>query len=186
MKNIRIDELHLRYFKGAEKADYEFGDCINVVKGCNGIGKSTIADAISWVLFGTNQAGDTKFGIKTKDEHGNEIEDVEHSVEICLCTNNSEVILGEAVDTLKTTKLTRILTDTRKRDGSVTNNYTYRVDGEVVTAGDFKKVVDEICPGKGVQTLFVALCFCRNGMERAAQETERNVRRSECGGCDWW
>lgn len=28
MKNIRIDELHLRYFKGAEKADYEFGDCI--------------------------------------------------------------------------------------------------------------------------------------------------------------
>ncbi len=148
MKNIRIDELHLRYFKGAEKADYEFGDCINVVKGCNGIGKSTIADAISWVLFGTNQAGDTKFGIKTKDEHGNEIEDVEHSVEIGLSTNSMEVSPYGAQDCVKTLKLTRILTEIRKRDGSVTNNYTYKVDGEVVTAGDFKKVVDEICPEK--------------------------------------
>lgn len=122
MKNIRIEELHLRYFKGAEKADYEFGDCINVVKGCNGIGKSTIADAISWVLFGTNQAGDTKFGIKTKDEHGNEIEDVEHSVEIGLSTNSMEVSPYGAQDCVKTTKLTRILTETRKKDGSVTNN----------------------------------------------------------------
>lgn len=148
MKDICIYELHLRYFKGAEKADYVFGNCINVVKGCNGIGKSTIADAISWVLFGTNQAGDTKFGIKTKDEHGNEIEDVEHSVEIRLCTrNDSDFIEGMPAWTGKPL-LTRILTETRKRDGSVTNNYTYKVDGEVVTAGDFKKVVDEICPEK--------------------------------------
>lgn len=148
MKDICIYELHLRYFKGAEKADYVFGNCINVVKGCNGIGKSTIADAISWVLFGTNQAGDTKFGIKTKDEHGNEIEDVEHSVEIGLSTNNMEVFPYGAQNSVKNLKLTRILTETRKKDGSVTNNYTYKVDGEVVTAGDFKKVVDEICPEK--------------------------------------
>ena len=148
MKDICIYELHLRYFKGAEKADYEFGDHINVVKGCNGIGKSTIADAISWVLFGTNQAGDTKFGIKTKDEHGNEIEDVEHSVEIGLSTNNMEVFPYGAQNSVKNLKLTRILTETRKKDGSVTNNYTYKVDGEVETAGDFKKVVDEICPEK--------------------------------------
>lgn len=148
MKEICIYELHLRYFKGAEKADYEFSSRINVVKGCNGIGKSTIADAISWVLFGTNQAGDTKFGIKTKDEHGNEIEDVEHSVEIGLSTNNMEVFPYGAQNSVKNLKLTRILTETRKKDGSVTNNYTYKVDGEVVTAGDFKKVVDVICPEK--------------------------------------
>lgn len=148
MKEICIYELHLRYFKGAEKADYEFGDHINVVKGCNGIGKSTIADAISWVLFGTNQAGDTKFGIKTKDEHGNEIEDVEHSVEIRLCTRDDSDFLEGIPLWTGNHLLTRILTETRKKDGSVTNNYTYKVDGEVVTAGDFKKVVDGICPEK--------------------------------------
>lgn len=138
MKKILIDKICLRYFKGVENKEIVLGDNINVVKGRNGIGKSTIADAISWVLFGTNQAGATKFGIKTKDKDGREIEDVAHSVEISLSVQDEQEGLTCYV-------LTRTLTETRKDDGSVTNNYTYKVDGEVETAGDFKKVVDAIC-----------------------------------------
>lgn len=172
MKEICICELHLRYFKGAEKADYEFSSRINVVKGCNGIGKSTIADAISWVLFGTNQAGDTKFGIKTKDEHGNEIEDVEHSVEIRLCTRDDSDFLEGIPLWTGNHLLTRILTETRKKDGSVTNNYTYKVDGEVVTAGDFKKVVDGICPEKVFRLCSSPYAFV--GMEWSEQRKMLN------------
>lgn len=139
MKKILIDKICLRYFKGVENKEIVLGDNINVVKGRNGIGKSTIADAISWVLFGTNQSGATKFGIKTKDKDGNEIEDVAHSVEISLSVQDEQEGLTCYV-------LTRTLTETRKDDGSVTNSYTYKVDGEVETAGDFKKVVDAICP----------------------------------------
>ena len=139
MKKILIDKICLRYFKGVENKEIVLGDNINVVKGRNGIGKSTIADAISWVLFGTNQSGATKFGIKTKDKDGNEIEDVAHSVEISLSVQDEQEGLTCYV-------LTRTLTETRKEDGSVTNSYTYKVDGEVETAGDFKKVVDAICP----------------------------------------
>lgn len=139
MKKILIDKICLRYFKGVENKEIVLGDNINVVKGRNGIGKSTIADAISWVLFGTNQAGATKFGIKTKDKDGKEIEDVAHSVEISLSVQDEQEGLTCYV-------LTRTLTETRKEDGSVTNSYTYKVDGEVETAGDFKKVVDAICP----------------------------------------
>ena len=139
MKKILIDKICLRYFKGVENKEIVLGDNINVVKGRNGTGKSTIADAISWVLFGTNQAGATKFGIKTKDKDGREIEDVAHSVEILLSVQDEQEGLTCYV-------LTRSLTETRKDDGSVTNSYTYKVDGEVETAGDFKKVVDAICP----------------------------------------
>lgn len=139
MKKILIDKICLRYFKGVENKEIVLGDNINVIKGRNGIGKSTIADAISWVLFGTNQSGATKFGIKTKDKDGREIEDVAHSVEISLSVQNEQ-------EGLTCYMLTRTLTETRKDDGSVTNNYTYKVDGEVETAGDFKKVVDAICP----------------------------------------
>lgn len=139
MKKILIDKICLRYFKGVEDKEIVLGDNINVVKGRNGIGKSTIADAISWVLFGTNQAGATKFGIKTKDKDGREIEDVAHSVEISLSVQDEQ-------EGMMCYVLTRTLTETRKDDGSVTNNYTYKVDGEVETAGDFKKVVDAICP----------------------------------------
>ena len=139
MKKILIDKICLRYFKGVENKEIVMCDNINVVKGRNGIGKSTIADAISWVLFGTNQSGATKFGIKTKDKDGKEIEDVAHSVEISLTVQDEQEGLTCYV-------LTRTLTETRKDDGSVTNSYTYKVDGEVETAGDFKKVVDAICP----------------------------------------
>lgn len=139
MKKILIDKICLRYFKGVENKEIVLGDSINVIKGRNGIGKSTIADAISWVLFGTNQSGATKFGIKTKDKDGKEIEDVAHSVEISLSVQDEQEGLTCYV-------LTRTLTETRKDDGSVTNNYTYKVDGEVETVGDFKKVVDAICP----------------------------------------
>lgn len=139
MKKILIDKICLRYFKGIENKEIVLGDNINVIKGRNGIGKSTIADAISWVLFGTNQSGATKFGIKTKDKDGKEIEDVAHSVEISLSVQDEQEGLTCYV-------LTRTLTETRKDDGSVTNNYTYKVDGEVETAGDFKKTVDAICP----------------------------------------
>lgn len=139
MKKILIDKICLRYFKGVENKEIVLGDNINVIKGRNGIGKSTIADAISWVLFGTNQSGVTKFGIKTKDKDGKEIEDVAHSVEISLSVQDEQ-------EGLMCYVLTRTLTETRKDDGSVTNNYTYKVDGEVETAGDFKKTVDAICP----------------------------------------
>lgn len=139
MRQIIIDKICLRYFKGVENKEISLGDHVSVIKGRNGIGKSTIADAISWVLFGTNQAGATKFGIKTKDKDGKEIEDVAHSVEISLSVLDEE-------EGLMCYVLTRTLTDTRKEDGSVTNSYSYKVDGEVETAGDFKKTVDAICP----------------------------------------
>lgn len=148
MKYIKINSLSLRNFKGVRNAEYGFGDLVNVVKGRNGVGKTTIADAICWVLFGTNQAGDTKFGVKTKDENGNEIPDVEHSVEIALRIN--DVVFSQSCGQggYKNVKLTRILKESRSKDGSVTNTYTYKVDDEVETAGDFKKVVSEICPEK--------------------------------------
>ena len=148
MKYIKIDSLSLRNFKGVRNAEYEFGNLVNVVKGRNGVGKTTIADAICWVLFGTNQAGDTKFGVKTKDENGNEIPDVEHSVEIALIISDVVFSQGCGQGIAKSVKLTRIFKESRSKEGSVTNTYTYKVDDEVETAGDFKKVVSEICPEK--------------------------------------
>ena len=149
MEYIKINSLSLRNFKGVRNAEYEFGDLVNVVKGRNGVGKTTIADAICWVLFGTNQAGNTKFGVKTKDENGNEIPDVEHSVEIVLSINDVVISSYGGQDSdVKSVKLTRILKESRSKDGSVTNTYTYKVDDEVETAGDFKKAVSVICPEK--------------------------------------
>lgn len=131
---IRIKKLSLSYFKGVRQASYDFGENIITIKGCNGSGKSTIVDAISWVLFGVDKNGDTKFGIKPRDKDGNTTEDVTSSVELTISVDENNIVLERALRGIP------------KTDGGVRNEYTYKVDGEVQTAGDFAKYVDDICP----------------------------------------
>ena len=153
MERILIKRLALKYFKGVKEAEYKFGDYVNVVKGKNGVGKSTIADAISWVLFGVNSNGDTKFGLKTRREDGTEIEDVEHSVEITLTVDGEETILK------------RQLKDSKGNDGKVTNTYTYWLNGEAETAGDYKKKVDGICKLEAFRKCSSPTAFVEQGWQ---------------------
>lgn len=124
----------MSYFKGTASAKYEFGSRVNIVKGRNGTGKTTISDAVSWVLFGTDKDGNAKFGIKTKDACGVVVAEVPHSVTLQLDVDGEEMTLS------------RTLRDTGKNDGGTVNSYEYRVNGEVETAGDYKKAVEAVCP----------------------------------------
>ena len=134
MKTIKFNKLKLLNFCGIREGDFEFGDNITTISGKNGIGKSTLASAITYVLFGTDISG-RSLDIKTLDENNNVIKDLSHEVELT-------VSVGEEVFTLK-----RVLTDSWKGD-SVKNTFKYYIDGEVTTAGDFKKAVDSLCNEK--------------------------------------
>lgn len=131
MKRIRFKSLRLLNFCGAQEASYEFGDNITIISGQNGAGKSTIANAITYVLFGTDIKGNT-FEIKTYDAQHKIIPEIPHEAELTLTVDGEEI-------TLK-----RTLTDVWKGE-KVTNTYKYFIDGELTSATDFKKKVDEIC-----------------------------------------
>lgn len=133
MKTIKIKRLYLSYFKGIRQASFDFGENITTVKGCNGSGKSTIVDAISWVLFGVDKDGNTKFGIKTRNDNGAIVQNVTNSVTLTISVDKEEI------------SLERSLRGSSKGNGSVKNEYTYKINGEVQTAGDFSKFVDNIC-----------------------------------------
>lgn len=83
MRKLIIKHLRLINFKGIRQASATFGRTATTVSGDNGTGKSTIADAFAWLLFGKNAAGsaDTQFGIKTVDADGHPIPDLDHEVE---------------------------------------------------------------------------------------------------------
>lgn len=134
MKTIRIKRLCLSYFKGIRQASFDFGEKITAIKGCNGSGKSTIVDAISWVLFGTDKDGNTKFGIKTRSNNGAIIQNVTNSVTLTINVDGEEV------------SLERSLRGSSKDNGSVKNEYIYKINGDIQTSGDFSKFVDSICP----------------------------------------
>lgn len=81
-KKVIIKRLQLVNFKGLRNVEIEFSDNVTTISGRNGTGKTTIKDAFCWLLWGKNSEGDTdsKFGIKTTDENGNFIPDLEHGV----------------------------------------------------------------------------------------------------------
>ncbi len=132
MKQIVFKELSLVNFCGIQDARYRFGKEITAIRGRNGIGKSTIANAIHYVLFGTDIKG-SALDIKTFDANRNIIPEIEHSAELTLAVDDEEYVLK------------RTLTD-KWRDNECKNTYKYYVNGELTTAGDFRNVVAGICP----------------------------------------
>ena len=92
MKTIKLTKLKLQNFKGIKALEIELKD-ETTIEGKNGIGKTSIFDAYSWLLFGKNSQNQTDFSIKTYDSNNNVIHNLEHSVEGTFMIDDSEVVL---------------------------------------------------------------------------------------------
>ena len=91
--NIKINRLLLQNFKGIKSLEiYADGENLKIY-GDNATGKTTVFDAFTWLLFGKDSLGRSDFGIKTQDENGNVIHNLEHSVECELAIDNSILTL---------------------------------------------------------------------------------------------
>lgn len=84
----------MRNFKGVlGERVVEFSPTVTKVYGANRTGKTTIADAFRWCLFGKNTEGKADFGIKTKDAQGNVIPELEHEVTVLLDVDGQETTI---------------------------------------------------------------------------------------------
>ena len=70
MKRVTIQNLTIEHFKGIEALDIDFAGRDCAIYGDNGTGKSTVADAWRWLLYGKNAAGEADFAIKPLNENG--------------------------------------------------------------------------------------------------------------------
>lgn len=80
MKTITLKALTLRNFKKIQNLTIEFDPSDTTIAGTNGVGKSTIFDAYTWLLYGKNSHDQQDFSIKTLDENNKVINRIEHSV----------------------------------------------------------------------------------------------------------
>ena len=136
--DIRIKRIELENFKCFRTKILKLDRDITVIRGRNGEGKTTIADAILWCLFGKNTMGQSDFAIKTKED-GVEIPHLDHSVELFLEADGEYSIKR----TLKETWVKK-----RGSNAQVLKNNTteYMINGEVLTATDFKKKINALIP----------------------------------------
>ena len=150
MKRITIDQLTLINFKGMNFA-LDAGNRDVSVYGQNRSGKTTIADAISWLLIDKDSTGRSDFAIKTLDEYGNvKHPGIDHGVESLL-----------TVDGVKTT-LRKVYHEiwTKKRGSpkaTFTGNTTdYFIDGVPIQKKEFQAKVLEITGDEAVFRLLTS------------------------------
>ena len=140
--NIKIKKLELTNFKCFRHKEFSFDSNITTIRGRNGVGKTTIADAILWCLFGKNAQGQADFDLKTHDDEGRAIPHLDHSVELVLS------VVTESQPREITLKRTLKETWVKKRASEeqvFKNNTTeYLVNGEVITASDYKKYIAQL------------------------------------------
>jgi len=138
MKEIRLKKLSLRNFKGIREFDLDIdGQGANVL-GQNASGKTSLMDAWLFLLFNKDSQGQTNFEIKTLDESGEPLHNLEHTVEAVLAVDGEEI-------TLKKTYAEKY---TKKR-GSARETFTghetkYWINGVPCKKNEFEATVGEI------------------------------------------
>ncbi|EPB8155429.1 recombinase RecF [Clostridium perfringens] len=94
MKSIILKTLILRNFKGIKDLRVDFNR-VTDISGDNAVGKTTIFDAFTWLLFDKNSLDAKDFEIKTLDKNNNVIYGLEHEVTALLNIDGVEKKLSK-------------------------------------------------------------------------------------------
>ncbi len=93
--NIRLQSLTLKNFKGIKAFSFRPEGSDAEIRGQNGTGKNTVADALNWLLFDKNQAGEKAFSVKTLDGGSEAVHGLDHEVEATLLVDGRLLQLGK-------------------------------------------------------------------------------------------
>lgn len=63
-KKIVLERMEIHQFKGIQTLEMDFKPGENSLYGANAAGKTTVYDALLWLLFDKDSAGNSKFTIK--------------------------------------------------------------------------------------------------------------------------
>lgn len=135
---MKLTTLKIQNFKGIREKEINApnGSSINIL-GRNAAGKSTIGDSITYLLFNKDMQGRSpqSFEIKTRDENGDVIQNLEHTVEATFCEPN--ITLKKVYKE----KWKNIRAVEKRLDGHSTEHF---IDDELVKKGDYEDRIAEI------------------------------------------
>lgn len=142
MKTIKIKSLKLTNFKGIRKLELNELSKETFIYGDNGVGKTSIFDAFTWLLFGKDSTDRKDFEVKTLDKNNNIIHKIDHEVEAII------EIDGEVIE------LRRILREKwQTKRGSTESEFTgnettYEWNGVPLNAGEYTNKINTIVDEK--------------------------------------
>lgn len=135
---IKFKKIRIRNFRGLVSFDANIEGRSVRISGANGLGKSSVADAITWVLFGKDSRRRTAFPIDPVDDAGRIIHNLDVSVEL-------EMLIDGQPTTLRRRRQEKWVQKrgmtTEQLDGHQTTCY---IDGRPLPYSDFSSHVDTI------------------------------------------
>lgn len=137
MKALLLKSLRIENFKGCKKREIQFGSVTDIY-GDNGTGKTTIADAFTWLLFDRDSAGSTKFGVRPRNEDKSLVNHVEIMVEGEFEVDGSPLSLKKVQ---KQNWVKKRGTGAQELQG---NKNEYEINGFPAKEKEFKEKVGEI------------------------------------------
>ena len=137
---IQLLKMHIQNFKGCKDREIDFSDRTNI-KGANATGKTTVFDSFTFLMFGKDSLGNSKFDIRPLDADGNMINNLEISVEASIRVDDEEYSLKK---TQKQVWRKKRGTDTTEFQGNVNE---FEINGYPKSEKEFKSfiagIVDE-------------------------------------------
>lgn len=135
---IKLLSLKLRNFKGVRQFELQANGENVTVYGQNEAGKTTLFDAMTWLLFDKDSQNRKDFDIKTLDANGNPLHGLEHESEATFDIDGKPLNLRKVYKEKWT----------RKR-GSATDEFTghttdYFVNGVPVQKGEYSTKIDQL------------------------------------------
>lgn len=130
---MQIKKLHLENFRGIKELDLDLMETVTIY-GPNGSGKTTVANAISWVLTDQPITGEKDFTPKTEGTHN-----LNHVAEMTLTSQNGDIVLKKDFHEIW-----------KKKRGSKNPEFAgheteYFVNGVPHKKKDYETVVETFC-----------------------------------------
>lgn len=147
MKTITLNKLEINNFKGISNLSIDFAKVTNI-KGENALGKTSIFDAFTWLLFDKDSKDRKDFDVRPLDANNNIIRGLNPYVAAYLSVDSKEIKLTK---TLKE-KWSRAKSESERK---FTGNETlYEINDVPVKKSEYtKKISDEIIDEKQFKLL---------------------------------
>lgn len=152
--NIRLLNLNIQNFKGIKKFTLDAGGRSLIIQGKNGTGKTSLADAWYWLLTGSNADGQSKYNIIELDDGS-----------VPVNHQNAEVSAVIQADAKKITLHKTYRQVWRKKRGQADAEFSghttdHKWDGVDVSATEYQRRLDELCPAAVIRSLTDVHHFC--------------------------
>jgi len=151
---MKLIKLTLTNFKGIKSFEFEPKGKNASVYGTNATGKTTLFDALTWLLFDKGSDWGENFSPKTQDKNGGEVHNINNRVDGVFELDDGRIITFSKDQSENWVK---------KRGGSsesfAGNTTEYYIDGVPVKCGEYKERIAAICPPEMGQALTQPLYF---------------------------